>query len=178
MGFPTERDCKAQGLEGAGAKARSRSQEHGRKTKRARPGGRDQEVKSLDVDVGTSRARVLCPCVAAGSRARVLCAVVVRDYRHLPRARPQSQVEVSKSSTPSADREMTAVTPRARIREHECRTKRAGPGSQNQEVKRTTPRRDMGSGRTCTCTRTCTSTCATASPCHKYLQDRKYLPRG
>ena len=86
--------------------------------------------------VAGSRARVCCACIAAGSRAHVLCAVVVRDYRHLPRVQPQRQVEVSKASTPNANREMTSATPRLRIREHEGRTKRAGPANHNQEVKR------------------------------------------
>ena len=82
--FPTERDCKAQGLEGAGAKARSRSQEHERKTKRARPGGRDQEAKSRKPRAsmsgpptergckaqGLEGARALRPWGSDGSKAR------------------------------------------------------------------------------------------------------------
>jgi hypothetical protein len=80
---PTERDCKAQGLEGARAKARSRSQEHERKTKRARPRGRDQEGKSLKPRAtmsgpptergckaqGLDRARALRPWGSDGSKA-------------------------------------------------------------------------------------------------------------
>jgi hypothetical protein len=67
MGFPTERGCKAQGLEGAGAKARSRSQEHESNTKRARPGGRDQEPKSLK-----PRASISGPPTERGCKAQGL----------------------------------------------------------------------------------------------------------
>jgi hypothetical protein len=66
-GFPTERDCKAQGLEGAGAKARSRGQEHERETKRARPRGRDQEAKSLK-----PRASMSGPPTERGCKAQDL----------------------------------------------------------------------------------------------------------
>jgi hypothetical protein len=85
--------------------------------------------------LASPRSLRLCCCRLANTRA-----VVVRGDRHLPHVRPQSQVEVSKPSTPSADREVTAATPRARSREHQGRTKMAGPGGQDQEVKRTTTR--------------------------------------
>jgi hypothetical protein len=67
MGFPTERGCKAQGLEGARAKARSRSQEHESKTKRARPRGRDQEAKSLKPRASMSGPPTERGCKAQGS---------------------------------------------------------------------------------------------------------------
>jgi hypothetical protein len=63
----------------------------------------------------------------------------------------------------------------SRNREYAGRTKGTGPGGRDQQVKRTTSRREMGSGRTITCTTTCTRTCAPTSTCHKYLQDRKRL---
>jgi hypothetical protein len=94
--------------------------------------------------VASPRAVVLYCCRLASPCSLCLycrrlaspCALRCGCCRHFPRVQPQRHVEVSKPSTPSANREVTAATPRLRIREQEGRTKRAGPASQNQEIKR------------------------------------------
>jgi hypothetical protein len=154
------------------AKPRVRRQDQGERARRSGPAGQENHVAPRD---GLWAYNYLYNYLHT----------YLRTDKHLPSTcktasacqgleAPAASTTVKPSrglSLPSADREVKTATPRARSREYAGRTKTAGPGGRDQQVKRTTSRREMGSGRTSTCTRTCAPT----STCHKYLQDHKYL---
>jgi hypothetical protein len=120
-----------------------------REPRRTRQGGYGRTRTSLWSRIAAgSRAHGLCWCIAAGSRARVLCACVAAGSRaralRLTGATGTCRTydRKAKSRSRSQSHQVIAATPRARSRQHQRRTKMARPGCQDQEVKRTTTRRE------------------------------------